>query len=857
LVRLSGKWLGSVCSALLAGSAAWSAAAPQPIFPGPQFEAGARPVAVATGDFDRDGAMDAAAVNELSGDVTLLFGDSLALLRQGGALAAGAFPTAILAVDLDGDGALDLAVANSGSDDLSLFLGRGDGTFEAGARLAVGSGPLAIAAADFDGDGRLDLVSANGYSDDLSLLLGAGGGSFAGERRLPAGAGPLALAVADFDGDGRPDLVLADWTSEDVAFLRNRGDGTFLPPVSLAMPGAAPVALGRGDFNRDGNADLAVGTQTGGLLSMAGSGNGTFAAPVQVGRVAAVGGLLVARADGDATDDLVATDRLAGSAFLFPGRGDGSFAAAHDCGGLSGPAGVAVGDFDADGTEDLVVANGAGNSDERYPDMVSVLLGRAGGGFVGPVLLESPDRVRSVTAGDLDGDGIPDLAMTIPSAQAIEIRRGLGDGTFDPGIRVAAGSHPDRLVSGDFDGDGRRDVAVADGGGAVLVYLSLGDGLFTAGIPEPVCADPIALQAGDLDGDGALDLLAGSGSSRDLSLLRNAGGGLFQPETRFTAGLVVTDLAIADLDRDGRPDIVSLNYGDDDATVLFASGVVSGLAVGTAPNSIAAGDLNQDGWPDLAFGFGRGWRVTVQDGAGGGAFRPETVLRSGGLIPASVLTADLDADGRLDLVAANQGSGNVSAWLSGSSGALGARLDFGAGGGAWRMIAADFDGDGRVDVAAPTSRGVVVLLNQGPFPAHDADGDGIPDASDNCPTVRNPDQDAGACDERIVSALLRLRTGSGSNRVSWSVTHEVGLSGFNLVTVGRDGTRTPINASLIRCRVCTGGGAADYGTDVARRFAGADLFIEMVRLDGSAVRVGPLPLLRPSQQSLRPRRPRL
>lgn len=817
-------------------------------------------MAVATGDFDGDGLIDAAALNELSGDVTLLFGDPLALLRQGGTLRAGAFPAAILAADLDGDGHLDLAVANSGSDDLSLFLGRGDGSFEAGARLAVGSGPLAIAAADFDGDGRLDLVSANGYSDDLSLLLGVGGGSFAGERRLSAGAGPLAFAAADFDGDGRTDLVVADWTSEDLAFLRNRGDATFVPPTFIPMPGEAPVALGSGDFNRDGKAELAVGTQAGGLLSFAGRGNGTFAAPAQVGRVAAVGGLLVARADGDATDDLVATDRLSGSAFLFPGRGDGSFAPAHGCEGLSGPAGLAVGDFDADGIEDLVVANGAGNSDERYPDMVSVILGRAGAGFVAPVLLESPDLVRSVAAADLDGDGIPDLAMTIPSAQAIEIRRGLGDGTFAPGFRMPAGSRPDRVVSGDFNGDGRNDLAVADGGGAVLVYLSLGDGLFTSGTPAPVCADPIALQAGDVDGDGAVDLLAGSGSSRDLSFLRNAGGGLFQPETRFTAGLVVTDLAIADLDRDGRPDIVSLNYGDDDATVLFGSGagpgVASDLTVGTAPRSVAAGDLNQDGWPDLAFGFGRGWQVIVHNGEGGGAFQPETVLRSGGLIPTAVLMADLDADGRLDLVAANQATGNVSGWLSGSSVAPGARLDYGAGGGAWRMIAADFDLDGRIDLAAPTSRGVVVLLNQGPFPAHDADHDGVPDATDNCPTVPNPTQDPLACDERVVSALLRLAVGAGPNRVTWSVTHEVDLAGFSLVTIVREGETIPLTGSLIPCRVCTGGGAADYGADVPRRFAGRDLYIDMVRRDGSTARVGPVPLLRPSQKSAPLRRPR-
>lgn len=856
MVRLFGKSLGYVCSALLACSAAWSAPALQPLFPGPQFEAGARPVAVATGDFDRDGRVDAAVLNELSGDVTLLFGDAGTLLRRGGTLQAGSFPAAIMTVDLDGDGDLDLVVADSGSDDLSVFLGAGDGSFGAGSRLSVGAGPLAIVAADFDGDGRLDLVSANAYSDDLSLLSGLGGGGFAVERRLPAGTGPLGLAAADFDGDGRPDLVVADWTSEDLAFLRNQGDGTFVSPTFIPMSGAAPVALGKGDFNRDGNADLAVGTQTGGLLSFAGGGNGTFAAPAQVGRVVAVGGLLVARADGDATDDLVVTDRLAGSALLFPGRGDGTFAPAHGGGGLSGPAGLAVGDFDADGIEDLVVANGAGNSDERYPDMVSVLLGRAGGGFVAPVLLESADLVRSVAAADLDGDGIPDLAMTIPSAQAIEIRRGLGDGTFAPGVRMPAGSRPDRVVSGDFNGDGRVDLAVADEGGAVLVTLSLGDGLFTSGTPAPVCADPIALQAGDLDGDGAVDLLAGSGSSRDLSFLRNAGGGLFQPEIRFTAGLVVTDLAIADLDRDGRPDIVSLNYGDDDATVLFGSGVASGLTVGTAPRSIAAGDLNQDGWPDLAFGFGRGWSVIVRHGAGGGAFQPEMVLRSGGLIPTSVLTADLDADGRLDLVAANQTTGNVSGWLSGSSDAPGARLDFGAGGGAWRMIAADFDLDGRIDLAAPTGQGVVVLLNQGPFPAHDADHDGVPDATDNCPTVPNPTQDPLACDERVVSALLRLGAGTGPNRVTWSVTHEVDLAGFNLVTIVREGEVIPITGSLIPCRVCAGGGAADYGAEVPRRFAGRDLYIDMVRRDGSTARVGPVPLLRPAQKNAPLRRQR-
>src|SRR5262249_7446044 len=159
------------------------------------------------------------------------------------------------------------------------------------------------------------------------------------------------------------------------------------------------------------------------------------------------------------------------------------------------------------------------------------------------------------------------------------------------------------------------------------------------------------------------------------------------------------------------------------------------------------------------------------------------------------------------------GTGNVSGWMSGPQGA-GARVDFGADGGVWRMVAVDVDRDGRVDLVAPTARGVVVLLNQGPFPVHDTDGDGVPDDVDNCPTVPNPDQDPLACDERIATFFLKITTGAGPNRVAWSVTHEVDLAGFELVTLGKDGAAIPLGAPLIPCRVCTGGGTAAYGADV-------------------------------------------
>jgi hypothetical protein len=243
----------------------------------------------------------------------------------------------------------------------------------------------------------------------------------------------------------------------------------------------------------------------------------------------------------------------------------------------------------------------------------------------------------------------------------------------------------------------------------------------------------------------------------------------------------------------------------------------------------------------------------VHYGAGGGAFQPETVLRSGGLTPASVLLSDLDADGRPDLAAANQATGNVSTWPSAAAGA-GTRLDFGAGSGAWRMVSADLNGDGRVDLVAPTSRGVVVLLNQGPFPAHDTDRDGIPDDRDNCPTVPNADQDPRACDERLVALSLRLTVGAGPSRVTWSVTHEVDLAGFHLVTVARDGASLPVGGALVPCRVCTGGGAADYSADVPRRLAGRDLYVDMVRSDGSVLRAGPAAVVRPSPRSGAPRR---
>jgi type II secretory pathway component GspD/PulD (secretin) len=234
--------------------------------------AGNGPVAILAGAFNTNNNtnLGLAVVNRTDKTVSVFLGDGTGNFTAAPTipLAANGGPQAIAAADFNGDGLLDLAVVDQVNNTVSVFLGDGAGNFPTKTDLQTGVGPSAIVAADFNGDGIKDLAITNQTDNTISILLGQVGGTFANHVDIPTGNGPVAILSGDFNGDGIPDLITVNKTDNTVTVLIGDGQGNF-NVLRLDVPVATgPVALASADFNGDTRLDLVVACQTANTASV-------------------------------------------------------------------------------------------------------------------------------------------------------------------------------------------------------------------------------------------------------------------------------------------------------------------------------------------------------------------------------------------------------------------------------------------------------------------------------------------------------------------------------------------------------------------------------------------------------------
>ncbi len=331
----------------------------------------------------------------------------------------------------------------------------------------------------------------------------------------------------------------------------------------------------------------------------------------------------------------------------------------------------------------------------------------------------------SVAMGDFNPDGNRDLVTANSGDNTVTILLGDGSGGFtSAGSPVTVGSSPSSVAVGDFNGDGTSDVVTANSGDSTVTILrGDGSGGFTQfpGSPVAVGSSPSSVAVGDFDLDGTSDLVTANSGSNNVTILRGDGLGGF---TQFPGSPVAVEpgprsVAVGDFNRDGKPDLVTANLLSDNVTILRGDGsggftqFAGPTFVGLSPSSVAVGDFNRDGKLDLVTANSGDNTVTILWGNGSGAFnRFDRSSDAVGLSPSSVAVGDFNLDGNLDLVTANASGtvtillGNGGRWFTESPGSPVA-----VEAGPFSVVVGDVNDDHRPDlVTANGSNNVTILL---------------------------------------------------------------------------------------------------------------------------------------------------
>jgi hypothetical protein len=614
------------------------------------FPAGPSPMSLAAADFDADGDLDVAVTNHgfwaEGSTVTVLRNDGSGSFTAPATYPAGLAPAKIVAADLNADGWADLAIAsdpsgsvrgrvtilmnsagsgfapavaydaslpqgfasdgggclavgdmdNDGDLDIVystrktyidgilpyggyfLFSNNGNGTYAPKQYKTFGvpysQGVEDVQVGDLDGNGWLDIVGAqfsNTAESAYYVVLRGGASDYPPARAYPSGQGVYDLALADANGDGALDVFIDDYYSYDVTVHDNLGTGTF-----RAAPRFDTTPLHRwmdaGDIDGDGDLDVATaggyGTE-GSLAVLRNGGPAVFSLAATFQEPYSPGGIKLRDLDGGGSLDLVWGDFNAPNGVPLHvhyrlNNGVGNFGPS-----VTVPMSMAdindvhAIDLNGDGRLDIVAS-------DSLRDEIKVALNLGGGVFSSPAAYAGPSGPTQIVFGDFDGDGKVDVAVTGPEpygySHEVGVLRGNGDGSFQAVAIYTVDDGPYAIATADLNGDGHLDLVTANRGfendrqPSLSVLIGNGDGAFQ---PEQrhvssALTNPSQVIAVDADGDGDNDLLVSNYASHDLSFFANRGDGTFEPHVRYGVDTEFTDFRYADFDGDGIRDIAGL-----------------------------------------------------------------------------------------------------------------------------------------------------------------------------------------------------------------------------------------------------------------------------------------------------------
>ncbi len=603
-----------------------------------------------------------------------------------------------------------------------------------------------------DGSGHFTDPANGALQNPLGLLRD----NFYGERPDSS-----QIVVGDINGDNRQDIVVATYGSGSstipntykIYTLLGQTTGGLGPAASFSTTIYNPTTIALGHFSSATKNDLLISNYDSGsgstLQTFVGNGLGGFAAPTTQTVTGNFFKDSLQDVNGDGVIDLVTTNTdatLGKKQFLvrygavpIPTGSTGTFGAAqtYSTNSTAQADPIGWGDLDGNGQLDLLLKTANTISSlQQQPDHSFVVQPSAGAPGVSATKLAFSSTPIQTIVGDVSGDLVPDLiALT---STGLSMRMGYGDSTYADPITVALSGANQTIAAGDLNGDGSQDIVVADSTGKLTVVLSDGRGKFVT--PQALAAtisvggNPTALALQDLNGDGKLDLVSANTASGTVSVLFGTGTGSFTTGGTYTVGTNPKALAIGDLNGDGKLDIAVANAGSNSVSVLTNNGAggfstAATYTLTSSPTAIAIGDVNGDGKRDLVVGAtgvqvagtynvaNNVWVFSGQAGAVPSTTVPPKIYTFGNDPVTALALADMNGDGKLDVVTANTtyyANSPIYVQLGGSATLLDKqRYQFNPYGSfnPGTLALADLDLDGATDILTVENNNAVVRLN--------------------------------------------------------------------------------------------------------------------------------------------------
>ncbi|WP_276481284.1 FG-GAP-like repeat-containing protein [Paraflavitalea pollutisoli] len=709
------------------------------------------PRQAAIADLDGDGKPDIVTANFLDRSLSVFRNNGIA-----GNLLFGAkldfpvgslFPNSVVATDLNGDNRPDLAVSvtnPTGIDSLTILLNAGSPSFvfESGNSWAVADSVTMISTADVDLDGRNDLLLGSFSPGYITIFRNTTTGnvlSLAPKLQLPASTESEKVAIGDIDGDGKPELAVTTKAAGTISVYRNRSTPGLVRfnERQVFNAGSSPADLVITDLNLDGKTDIAVTNQVGSKVVVL---RNVSSEPLIKSFTPTAGNTnTVVTIKGQRLSGINAVSFGGVPAQVFTVVNDSTIQATVGSGAtgnvrVSSPAGSyerslflfgsrpAIAGFSpalgAAGTS--VVITGGNFSSYADSNIVYFGGGKATITAASPTSLTVNVPTTATYAPVTVTTGLYTAYSHQPFLPSFSGMSQLHDTSFTQPVNFSTGGRARSVTLADLDADGKLDAVVLDNTGKLVSILRntgvVGGWAFGQRIDSVTGSNPFMVVTEDLDGDGRKDIVIAELDGSHISVHKNnsvPGTLSFGPRKTFNTGENPVDLAVRDMNNDGKPDVVTVNSNGHSISVLQNLSTASTIsfaakvdfATGQWPHGLSIDDLTGDGKPDVVVANHDGKSISLlRNTSQGGAlsFAPKIDQGVGGIVYCAV-TADFNGDGLIDIAATNASTGRVLVFrnlgVTSDTVRLAPPKEIVTTGQPLYIAAADLNGDGKPDLA--------------------------------------------------------------------------------------------------------------------------------------------------------------